>query len=54
MGLLYDLSGSYQISWLCLAFGFTFAAVIVQFSRRPVRPEPVGTLVEQRERSERG
>jgi cyanate permease len=41
MGLLYDTSGSYQSSWLLLAIGFGFSAIIMQFSRRPHYPGPV-------------
>ena len=38
MGLMYDMSGSYQASWLALAIGFVFSAIIIQFSRRPKHP----------------
>ena len=38
LGLLFDLSGSYQSAWLILAMGFLVAAGLVQFARPPRRP----------------
>jgi MFS family permease len=40
MGVIFDISGSYQKSWLLLFCLFSTAAVLVQFARRP-RPAPL-------------
>lgn len=40
MGLLHDLSGSYQSSWLVLFCGFVAAAALIQLSRPPRYPGP--------------
>lgn len=38
MGVLYDLSGSYQIAWACLFGGFAISAVLILYSRPPRYP----------------
>lgn len=39
LGLVYDLTGSYQLAWLGLAFGFGISAILVQFSKPPRHPK---------------
>ncbi len=38
LGLLFDLSGSYQVAWLILAVGFFIAGGLVQFAKPPIHP----------------
>lgn len=40
IGVLYDLSGSYQNAWVALSCGFAVAAVLMLFSRPPRHPGP--------------
>ena len=40
MGLLFDLSGSYQSSWLVLMCGFSLAALLMLFVSQPRVPGP--------------
>jgi MFS family permease len=47
MGLLYDLSGSYNSSWAFLSLGFVAAAILILQSRPPRHPE--GQIVGRRD-----
>lgn len=38
IGILYDLSGGYESSWVSLFWGFVFAAAAIAFSRPPRKP----------------
>lgn len=40
LGLIFDLSGSYQAAWLILALGFFIAGGLVQLARPPRQPAP--------------
>lgn len=39
LGLLFDLSGGYDVAWLILALGFAAAAALVLFARPPRQPQ---------------
>jgi MFS family permease len=41
MGVLYDVTGSYTLSWYVLAGAFALAALIALTTTRPRRPEPI-------------
>ena len=43
LGLVYDLTGSYQLAWAGLACGFVASAILVQSSRPPRRPTAMPT-----------
>jgi cyanate permease len=42
-GVLYDVSGGYQSTWLVLTFAFAAAGVVMLFARRPRAPAPLPT-----------